>query len=199
MPPLASIAFNVGSAIPDSEGFEHNDLGGNYGGNTGVASIQSNTVTEGSYALEADSLTRSDNLIVRSTEDKWPRNDVEISYSYRHNSSGTAYGVGIAFACQSTDGHASNSGYYVNDVNNNGQLQIKRLDNGSGTNLQTTSHQTGTDQWIDAVVRLFDDDTIEFEVGGTTLSAQDSTYSDGYLGVFMYDPSFVDNIQFEGI
>ena len=51
--------------IPDSEGFEHNDLAGVYGGDTGSFNIQTSTVFEGSYALFGDG-AGSNALIVRN-------------------------------------------------------------------------------------------------------------------------------------
>jgi len=176
------------------ESFEHNDLSGNYTGNTGVATIQNSTVFDGSYAIHANNLTRSSNLIVRTTGNQWVRDNTKISYQYRHDSSGTAYGGGVAFATEKTN-MSNFTGYHVWDVNNNGVIRIEKYESGSRSYYNSTSHQTSTGSWIEAEV-YFEGDKITLEIGGSTVSLTDSDFKLGYLGFHFYDPIYIDNVRF---
>lgn len=180
--------------IPDSEGFEHNDLTGTYGGDTGTFQIQTATVNEETYALEELGDATGTAVIVRSTQDKWSRYGIQMSWKQYYDSTGRG-GVGIF---TTVDGVSSVSGYRFHGDPVNGNVDIYRVDNGSSTRLTSGgSGSPSTGSWLDASVALSDNGDLEFTIDSVTVSANDSTYDEVYLGMQTFEASsFVDDVQF---
>ena len=182
-------------AIPDSEGFEHNDLTGNYGGDTGSFSILSSTVYEGSYGVQGDGGGSVGAIGRDEGQDKWGP-DIRITYR-QYLPSGDADFQGLVFGAQSVSGYSSLSGYFAEAGESNDTVRLSRIDSGERRILNDVSRTVPSDNWFLCSVDWYSDGLIDFTVDGSTVSATDSTYSDGYMGFFAYRETFIDNVQFE--
>lgn len=190
----------VEDSVPDSEGFEHNDLAANYGGETGYFSIQSGTVSEGTYAL-----TNSDpeefHSIVRTTGEGFDRYRLRLSWEH-YGASGTSNpGMGTAFLT-SADSFSNVSGYMFYTEPENGWVAIRRIDGGEITLLAGgNGYNLTTDAWIQCQVDMSSDGNFTFTVDGATVSTDsaDETYQTGYLGFTSWNECYVDNVQFQSI
>jgi len=187
----------VFSGIAD-EGFEHNDLSGNYGGDLSVFQIQTGTVSEGTYALESVSQGTL-SLIVRGTEQPWNRDYVRILWD-QYNPNEAERGKGGLGVATSVTGFFNMDGYYFySDVPNNNRY-LRRVDNGSNNNLaEDTSSTVAGDQWITASVEFASNGDISFTYDGVTLTANDTTYTELLLGFVEFEDAFFDNVRFETI
>ena len=183
------------SAIPDSEDFEHNDLTANYGGDTGAFSIQTGTVQEGNYALLGDG-GGSFSVIVRDIDqDPWGPGVRATWKQYLTNEAGNG---GILFGGQSVTGASSISGYHTY-ANRDEPIRIQRFDNGSDTTLSSSGSGPGAGTWHDGQLEWYSDGTINYSLGGISVSATDTTYESGFLGFTSYRDVYFDDIQFEEI
>ena len=183
------------SAISDSEDFEHNDLTANYGGDTGAFSIQTGTVQEGNYALLGDG-GGSYSVIVRDIDqDPWGQG-VRVTWKqYVSNEKGNG---GILFGCQSVTGASSISGYHTY-VDTASPIKIRRFDNGSDTVLGSSESSLASGTWHDGQLEWYSDGTINYSLGGISVSATDTTYESGFLGFTSWRDVYFDDIQFEAI
>lgn len=182
------------SVIPDSELFEHNDLTGNYGGDTASYSIQTGTVNEGSYALFGDGGGAAAS-IVRSTEDPWDRYGIRVTWD-QYNPSSVSGNGGVQVATSVT-GHSSLDGYQFYSDSKNNNRNLRRVDDGSTTKLDSDLSTAVTgDTWLSAQVDFLSDGTIEFSIDGVTLSAVDETYQSVLLGFTSFRDVYIDNVQF---
>lgn len=200
---ISNGAVTLAQQLPADEGFEHDDLSGTYGGDTaatGAFSIQTNNNDEGTYALRGDA-SQADNAIVRSTESAWGP-PITITARRLIPDNGTAGNGGTMFACDSVSGFSSVSGYlaFVNASGGNDEMSLRRVDSGSVTVLQSdTSAGISTDTWVNEQIDWYSDGTIEWTLNGTTVSASDSTYTDGLLGFGVYNVDIWDDIQFQSL
>jgi len=188
----------VFSAIPDSEDFEHNDLTGVYGGDTGNFQIQTGTVNEGTYALE--SVTQGTSaVIVRSTEDNWNRDGIRILWD-QYNPNEPERGKGGLALATSVTGFSSMDGYTFYADTPNSNRYLRRIDAGSTTNLDSdTSSAVAGDQWITASAEFDGNGNISFTFDGVSLTASDDAYTSLLLGFFQFEDMFIDNVRFETI
>ena len=194
--PDGTVVFEGDAEIPDSGDFQHNDLTGNYGGDTGAFAIQDGTVFTGDYALESTETGSSHHAIVRSTQDPWGP-PIKMSYQ-KYVPSGQQDG-GIMFACQSVDGYDDLSGYILYLANSGDDIEIRRLESGSTTTLSSTSVSVSTNAWNSGSLEWRESngtDTITWEFAGETLTANDDTFTEGRLGFNGWDGPFWDDIGF---
>lgn len=184
-------------AIPDSEGFEHNDLTGVYDGDTGGFEIQTTTAFEGQYALRQTEIG-SNNWIVRDT-DPFDRAGIRADFQLQipsDSGDGGTGGGGIAFS-PSVTGRANADGYQVFISDNT--FQLFRLNNNSGTLLDESSGTYPTDTWTAGSIEFRESGEIAVEYDGVTISATDTTYTSLLLGAAGFDPFVLDDIQFSQI
>lgn len=184
----------VRDETPEDEGFEHNDLTGNYDGDTGVFNIQNETVSEGSYALSGEG-GGSTCAIVRD-ESGWYRSNLKMTYEqYLPNVSGNG---GVILA--TNNGSYNNlSGYmFYSDAGVNGNTFLSRVDNGSRTHLDGVTNGESTGMWVQNEINFYDDGEIEWktETNGS-FSSVDKTYTNLKLGFITYRGIHIDNVQFE--
>jgi len=188
--------YQYGSAIPDGEGFEHNDLTGEYGGDTSPYSIQDSTVFDGAWALEASSNATWD-IIVRDSADEFDLNDIRIDFQAQFPSSGAGGGLGVF---TSVSGASNASGYSVyGDPSGTNPMAIFDHSSGSHTRLEEGGSSPSTGSWVSGRVDFLADDTIEFTLDGTTISVVDGTYQSVRLGFACYNQAYIDDIQFSQI
>jgi len=193
-----------GSTIPDSEDFEHNNLTGNYGGDTSVFSIQTGTVNEGTYALNGDSGASQDAIVRDTSQSKWGPNsnrDLRITWD-QYNPNQDADVQGILVGAQSVTGYSSISGYWIlTGEGGNQGMEIRRVDNGSSTTLSSNGSNSPTGSWFSNTLDWKSNGTLEYSTGygGGPLSATDTTYTDGYLGFLVYRETYIDDVQFQAI
>ena len=193
--PVSGRAISRGPAILDSEDFEHNDLTANYGGDTGAFSIQTGTVQEGNYALLGDG-GGSYAVIVRDIDqDPWGQGVRATWKQYLSDEIGNG---GILFGGQSVTGASSISGYYTY-ANRGGSIRIRRFDNGSNIELSSSESSPASRNWYDGQLEWYSDGTINYSLGGISISATDTTYESGFLGFTSYNGVYFDDIQFEAI
>jgi len=192
--PDGNVVFEAGPDIPDSEDFEHNDLTGNYGGDTGYFSIQTGTVNGGTYALTGDGNGNAVRLVVRATEEKWGP-PIRVTWDQYIPDQG-ADGEGL-FIADSVTGFSSSSGYWIySSVTGNGE--IRRLDGGNTTSLMAIANQT-SDAWVSHQLDWLEDGTLEVSYEGNTETVNDSTYTEGLLGFAAYKRAYWKNVQFEAL
>lgn len=182
------------NTIPN-EGFEHNDLTGVYGGSTGDFSIQTGTVYEGAYALFGES-NNSNTTILRKEGEKFSRlQDMKITWR-QYPPSGSYKGSGSLFLATSVDKFNNLSGYYFYSDARSGNRNLRRIDNGSITNLDSADSGPSTDVWHRAELNLSSDGSMDFTIDGKTLSATDSTYKDVKIGFHSYYDVYFDDLRF---
>jgi hypothetical protein len=185
------------TAIPDSEGLEHNDLTGVYAGDTGPFSIGMSTVYEGSYALFGDG-GGSFIGIIRSNTEAWDRYGIRITWQQFNPSS--ISGNGGPLVATSETGFSSADGYafYVDGSGPN--QEIRRVDSGSTTTLDSdSSSAVPTDQWSQYAVEFQADGTVVYETPNATLSDVDENYTQLLLGYHSYRDVYIDDVQFSQI
>jgi len=186
----------LADTTPDSEDFEHNDLTGIYGGDTGQFNIQTGTVDEGIYALQGSG--GSDALIVRKNTEKFNRYGLKMTWSEYHDSAVSNSVIGPAVSTSVT-GYSSTSGYQFYHDSGADFQRIERYDNGTENTLKASSKSHPEDQWISGEVKFLSDDTIEYVVNGNKISAVDPTYTDVLLAFNTYDTAYIDGLQFSTI
>lgn len=183
-------------AIPDSEDFEHNDLTGNYGGDTGSFNIQAGTVSEGSYALFGDGGGSSAG-IVRSTGDPFSRSQ-GLRITWQQRNEGVNGGGGLLLATSVT-GHSSANGYYFYNDPRNNNFNLRILDNGSMTLLASSNSPTGTGSFYTHTVEITDSQLSFSAAGSSPITSSSTDYTSFYLGFQSYRDVYIDNVRFEAI
>jgi hypothetical protein len=179
------------SAIPDSEDFEHNDLTGKYGGDTGSHDIQTSTVYEGSYALFGDG-NGSFVTIVRDS-DAFERYGLRVTWKeWDPDTNGNG---GLALATSVT-GYDNMDGYYAYSDPRNSNFSFRRVDGGSTTTLDSANPNLTGQSWVECQLDLLDDGTIELSREGNTLSAADENYTSVKLGFMNIRGVYIDDVQF---
>jgi len=177
--------------IPDSEDFEHNDLTGVYNGDTADPSIQTGTVEEGSFALQAGTNNTGD-LLIRDAE-QFERG-VTVTW-YVYGISGDNVGdSALAFVSSGTT-LSDFDGYSLYISNSN--FVIRRYDGGSSTNL-TKATDDGSDNglWQEWSATIGPDDITLTAPGGNSITATDATYTTVNLGFVCWGGQYIDNVQF---
>jgi len=190
--PDGSTVFSPG---PSGESFEHNDLTGVYGGDTGNFAIQTGTVIDGTYALAAASSSRSS--IVRKTTNAFARSGLEITWQQYFTSNGGVGGVAVATA---VTGQSNFDGYHALADAENSNHFLSRIDNGSGASIAndfSVSFPTG--QWLTGSMSFFSNGDIEIVLNNSTLTANDTTYTNLLLGFVGEGEVFVDDVSFSEI
>lgn len=170
------------------EDWETGSLPGAYVGDRGSFDVQSNTVDSGSFACEINAGFGSA-LISRVDAPISPGTKLTLTERRADNSNSQSQ-VGVAFGGESATGFGSWSGYVVL-VNINGNVQITRVDNGSGSTLKTGSQSAPTGSFQDLVVEWEDNGTMTGRVrdsGGSQIGsdtqATDATYSGNAWGIY---------------
>jgi len=182
---LVSGEEHFGFDIPDSEGFEHNDLTGVYNGDTGSFSIQRTTVDSGTHALETTA-GGSHSVITRQTRsDPWSRTDgLRLTWRQQLGSSSLA-GAAIMTKQQ---GLAKNNGFLFDTRTDNNQILIQKVTDGSLSPQSSTSYTSTTGSYIDCTVDLKSDGSMDFSVeGSAVITHTDTDFTDVYLawhGIF---------------
>jgi hypothetical protein len=185
-----------GGAIPDSEGFEHNDLTGQYVGDTGAFSIQTGTVDEGTYALFGNN-NGSFAHIVRDADSTWNRYGLRISYrEYIPSGTGGSGGLAVA-ASKSGKSNFDGYGFYPNDQD--GYIRLDKWDGGTVVDNQKTSTSPTADSWVTGTVDFLQDGTIDWTFDGINVSLSDQTWEDLYLAFHTYRDGYADDVQFSTI
>jgi len=192
---LAPDGSTVFGGIPDSEGFEHNDLTGVYAGDLSPFNIQTGTVDEGTYALFGDG-EGNNAVIVRTTEEKFGRNGLRMSWR-QYNPNVTFNGGPGIFTDQV--GFSSNSGYFFTTDASGGEIEINKIDGGNRTTIAETGASLSTNTWVNGQVEFKTNDSIEYTFEGTTVSVTDSDFKSVYLGFNTFQDVFIDNLTFETI
>lgn len=185
------------TTIPDSEGFEHNDLTGIYVGDTDDYNIQTTTVIDGPYSLQQ---TTKDAFyaIVRDSDFKFTFDGLRINFSIIIQSNLSDAGGGIAVATSASGYNSTNLyGMYM-ELGNTDNLRIYRHDSGSSNILTQTSKSVTAGTEYSGFLE-FSGDTITLSVGGTTTSATDSNYNEGYLAFVGFADYVIDDVTFESI
>lgn len=172
-----------------------------YAGDTGSLSASTSNAYSGTYSLSVDG-GGSNTLAVNTTTQYSAGTD----WSYRDYLPGPGTHIsGLAFALQSTNGHASNSGYYATVSSQENEIEIWRLDSGSQTNLDTTAVSIPNGEHLKIEVSHQSDGTITVDVydqsgsfvGSSTTT--DTNYSSGYIGWYGYEEHFVDDLVNDGV
>jgi len=200
-----SLFYSAGLAgATADEGFEHNDLSGEYGGDTGKYNIQTNFVASGTHALESTGTSRSVPEIVNdslshgqdtTTTVKVATDTVDFVHEY-------------LYAAQSVGGDPN---AYKVSIDYGGGPAISLVDTASGTTLGSdtfsSSPSTNTFHTLEIEWLANDTHTISFtNSAGTELASftvTDSTYTSGKIG-FSYDIGdpitfFWDNINITAV
>jgi hypothetical protein len=186
----------LGDGIPDSEGFEHNDLTGNYSGDTGSFSIQDTTVGGGSYALEGQG-GQNHRAIIRTTRDEpWKRGGLQIDWQQYVNTD-----ANLGLLVLDAQDVSTGQGYLFQTRDDLDELRIDTWSSGEPDNspLAQVSLTPTTGSWLTATARFQEDGTIEFETDGESISANNTDHTELYLGFHSYIGGFSDEIQFSEI
>lgn len=186
------------NAIPDSEGFEHNDLTGVYAGDTGSFTIQNTTVDSGTYALEMTT-GGSHSVITRQTRTSpWSRTD-GLQLTWRQQLDSSSLG-GIAIMTKQ-QGLSNNNGFLFDVRSDDNEILIQKVNSGSLSVSTRTAYTPTTGSFIDCTVNLKSDDSMEFSAGSSsTISVTNTDYTDVYLawhGIF--DTLQMDTMAFSSL
>jgi len=187
----------LGNAIPDSpiDYFEDGDLT-EYSGATSGYTVQSNTVYEGEYALEAIGDGGSQHYVIY--DDSVTIEDGDAVRCYVNMTSGQ-FGLGVELQSATSTNY---TGYLI-VVRNGGDFSILKDGFSIGNdNLDTTSigDISGSFHYIDVdlsngiAAELFDSN----DNSVASVSSSDNEYSSGFCGFDYYDDSlwFADNLGF---
>jgi len=192
------------NAIPDSviDNFEEviyedqgRSLGDVYVGETSQFSRQQSTVSAGSWALEIGNDGTADSGVITDTDELNYLSPGESAewYSRGESTGGVTRGPSASFliGVQSEAGESAVSGYAFDIRYRYESCHIRRIDDGSGTNLYSEDNGTTalpSQTWHRCRVDWGSDDTLRLRVwdGSETLifdeSVTDGTYSSGGVG-----------------
>jgi len=92
-------------------------------------------------------------------------------------------------------------GYQFYSDGSSNTRRIRRVDDGTITDIKTDNNSGVSTGWTSGSVRFLDDNdgTIELTVGDTTLSTTDDTYSNLHLGFVSLRSVYFDGISFAEI
>lgn len=185
------------ASVPTGEDFEHNDLEGNYIGDTSSHSIQTNTVIENSYSLKRSG-SGNWRAIVRDSTTKFTFDGLRINFRQTplNNNGGTTGGVAVG---TSKSGYSNGNFYSGYMQPNNDHIRLYRHNSGSPNeiaNREPISLSYGTEY---TGYLEFNGDTITYSVEGTTISGTDTNYDQGYLAIAGFGDFVIDDITFESI
>jgi len=181
----------VFSPLPDSEGFEHNDLARFYSGDTSAFEIQS-TSFEGAFALRSTNNDQS-NVITRSTTQKFNRNGLRIDFKYLFESQNPAAG-GIAIN-EADTGYASSNGYRFYASRENQEILIVQIPTGNLLAVDSVTLPSNT--WIDGFIEFSQNGDMTFSLNATTITANNTDHTDVYLAFYQFDAGWhVDDVEF---
>jgi len=167
----------------------------NWSGNTGSFRVQQSTVYDGSTALECTDNT--ENSITKDGLTVAPE-DTPVSEYFWNDSSTNE--VGIVFGAQSTDGNQTLD-CYKGVVNSQSTFALLIQSNNSKGSITYTGVSNAFDGWTKLTVDWQSDGTISVtftDTTGTTttISATDTTYSSGRIGVVLDDTNYADYLYY---
>jgi hypothetical protein len=163
--------------------FEDGDIS-EYGGDTGSFTVQTGTVYEGSYALEASSSSDFDTISDTGID----RHYGEYTwYAYYPSQSDVR---GLLFGSQNENGFENGNAYYtISKYFSGWNHDLKSFNSGSRSNSIGSTDESGsipTGKWLEHKFKWYSNDTIVYEVyDGSRIvkhSGQDSTYGSGGIG-----------------
>lgn len=166
-----------------ADGFEDDDIS-EWGGETSYFSVQSSTVSEGSWAL-TESASSSARHIGRTDATVSRPGTVEVDMYL--DSAGLS---GVTTMVQSEVGKNSFSGYLVEPHRGGGDFRIFRVDSGTTTQLATETSNVPIGEWFTVRIEHFANGTVRasaIDSSGTVtdeLSVSDATYSTGGVGAY---------------
>jgi hypothetical protein len=191
----AGIINESGGGTGVIEDWEGSNPLSNWSGDTGSFGVQGSTVYEGSNAVEwtsggEDSITK-DGLTVAPA-------DTPVS-GYFWNDSSTDE-AGMVFGAQSTAGNSSLDCYETWTTSGGGLVLDRQFDGGEARLTSATGLDT-TDGWTKLTVDWQSDGTISVTLTGTaggttTISATDSTYTSGRIGVMLDGTNYADYLYY---
>ena len=191
----AGIINESGGGTGVIEDWEGSSPLSDWSGDTGSFGIQQSTVYEGSTALKC-----TDNAQLSITKDGLTVAPADTPVSGHFYNSSSSDEVGLVFGAQSTAGNSSLDCYEV-FLNHNGNLRLFEQSSGSETTLAGTSVSNVTDGWTKQTVDWQSDGTISVtftDTTGTTttISATDTTYSSGRIGVMLDGTNYADYLYY---
>ena len=180
---------------PDGEDFEHNDLTGRYAGATDQFSIQTETVFEGSYALQGDGGNSHVGIVRTTRQDPWRRYGLRIDWK-QHFTSDVNGGLLLL------DGQdpSVDSGYAFHGLTDDDNIFVSDWNGGrDGTNdFKSTSITKGS--FLDCSLEMPDNGDLIFTIDGDALTINDTLHEDLYLGFHTFrGPQYIDDVQFSTI
>jgi len=190
---LSAGIINADSSV--IEDWEGSSPLSDWSGNTGSFGTQQSTVYEGSTAVEWTgggevSITK-DGLTVAPA-------DTPVSGHFYNSSSSDE--TGLVFGAQSTARDSSLDCYEV-FLNHDGNVNLYKQNSGSETTLAETSVSNITDGWTKQTLDWQSDGTISITItdttgSTTTISATDSTYTSGRIGVVLDGTNYADYLYY---
>lgn len=192
------------------ESFTHNDLQGEYSGETSGWEIQTNTYIDQGYALSNDPAENAGwdtSHPIHSDEIEGPSRGENFKYNVQSDNwaSGPTMSI-MAFAVTDEDNQ-----YYVQIYTESDEITLNKLDGGNASellnlNVDMSTWQGMENEWLqvevdwdsggDMDLRLLDSDDNEVVSGSTT----DSTYNSGNIGfAYRFDDSSNDEMWFDYI
>jgi len=190
---MLSAGIITGSSVV--EDWEGSNPLSNWSGDTGSFAVQQSTVYEGSTALKC-----TDNAQLSITKDGLTvaPEDTPVSGYFWNDSSSRK--VGMVFAAQSTAGDSSLS-CYETFVNNYPAMSLYRQYDGRQTALAESGVSNAQDGWTKLTVDWKSDGTISVTFtdttgSTTTISATDTAYSSGRIGVMSYQTNYADYLYY---
>jgi len=188
---LSAGIINASSVIEDWEGSSPLS---NWSGDSGFT-VQQSTVYEGSTALES-----TDNLEVSITKDgvTVAPDDTPVSGYFWNGSNDRE--IGMVFAAQSTDPNGDLS-CYETTLNYDGSFRLYRQTNGGEDTIASAFASNTTDGWTKLTVDWQSDGTISVTFtdttgATTTISATDTDYSSGRIGVVSQNTNYADYLYY---
>jgi hypothetical protein len=173
-----------------------------YGGDTGVASVVSSPVYDGSQALEM-AVSTNNHKVISDTDTTVAQGDTIAGVTQAQVSPGE----GVAYwGTQGENGSSSISGYRAAIRSDNDDVVIQRVDSGSATNLATPSVSMPMNEWLEWEVDWQTDGDMVFALryasNGTQIlstTVTDSTYTSGGVGFGAYaDSAYHDDVRING-
>jgi len=191
----AGIINESGGGTTVVEDWEGSSPLSDWSGDIGSFTVQQSTVYEGSTAVECTEAAKSsitkDGLTVAPE-------DTPVS-GYFYNKSGTDE-TGILFGAQSAAGNDSLDCYEAS-VNSSEYVALFKKSSGGNTTLVYESVSNVTGGWTKLTVDWQSDGTISVTFTDktgttTTISATDTTYSSGRIGVVLNGTNYADYLYY---
>jgi hypothetical protein len=131
-------------AVVPADNFEDGDIS-EYGGDTGVCSIEDYRVKHGTYSLWYKNAGTGSNSAITKTDVTYSEGDTIEYFTYIANDSPVAR---FYFGVQSETGYSNISGYEVNFQADWNDLTLRRFDNGERNGLKLVDAYIPTETWI---------------------------------------------------